>query len=293
MSGLSMNHASSLSASNNNNNNFSGFTSATPQPMMTMQMNAQLQQQPQQQYQQQQSAAAPTPPQPVFGVVIPGRPVRTDFVPVDPLTGLKFTMNLSCPGDLASPLAFIREIVFFLLPGIAFPANHGALVYYQLSTTVVSAGAGAVEQQQPVVSSTGFELLGALTPNEPSAVFQTGWSEKDTVVNVSQTNIPVQVTLALSIEPMDNVQNILGNTSDNNSNHSAASLGNNNSRRLYVAQQIAYDLFNFMQSFDTGASSSSNMMVVPQNIFDRWFRRFENRFKRDPNFFLRNKNDHE
>jgi hypothetical protein len=41
-----------------------------------------------------------------------------------------------------------------------------------------------------------------------------------------------------------------------------------------------------MQSFDTGAAGASQM-VVPNNIFDRWFRRFENRFQRDPNFFLK------
>jgi hypothetical protein len=52
-----------------------------------------------------------------------------------------------------------------------------------------------------------------------------------------------------------------------------------------VAQKIATDLFHFMQSFDTGAVAGQ--MVVPNNIFDRWMQRFEARFKRDPNFFMK------
>lgn len=223
--------------------------------------------------------ANPAPPLPVapssstsnaFGCVVAGRPVRTDFVPVDP-SNLKFTLNLNCPGDLQAPLASIREVVFFLLPGISLPNNHGALCYYQLTA--------AATAPNTTPASTGFEILGALTPDEPSAVFSTGWSEKEEIISVSQTNTPIQVTFAISIEPLDTVQNILGGK---------AKEPGAQSNRLYVAQQIARDLFTFMQSFDTGAGGASNM-VVPQNVFDRWYRRFENRFQRDPNFFLKKK----
>ena len=81
-------------------------------------------------------------------------------------------------------------------------------------------------------------------------------------------------------EFLANVENIVsnGNTSSN-----AVT-----ARRPLVAQRIAQDLFNFMLSFDTGAGGGSNpVMVVPKNIFERWWTRFESKSKRDPNFFLK------
>ena len=215
----------------------------------------------------------PPPPQQTFGIVIPGRPVRTDFVPAD-ASGLKSTLNLTCPGDLMPPLASIREIVFFILPAITLPPNHGVLCYVQLTAIVA-----VVPNATNPPPSTGFELLGAITPDQPSSVFQTGWSEKEQFLELSSRGTPVMVTIAASIEPLANLQN-LGATPTNPAQEG----------RLYVAQKIAYDLFHFMRSFDTGTGGQGNM-VVPQNIFDRWFNRFENRFKRDPNFFMKKRDE--
>ncbi|KAL7576000.1 hypothetical protein ACA910_000788 [Epithemia clementina (nom. ined.)] len=210
----------------------------------------------------------------VLGIVIPGRPVRTDFAPAD-ASGLKYTLNLTCPGDLFPPLASIREIVFFVLPGINLPADHGVLCYVQLT----AAPTPSMPTTEPP-PSTGFELLGAITPDQPSSILQTGWSEKEELIELSNRGTPVIVTIAASIEPLVNIQN-LGVSTD----------VNNHRGRLYVAQQIAYDLFHFMHSFDTGAGGQGNM-VVPQNIFDRWFKRFENRFQRDPNFFMKKRDEY-
>lgn len=54
----------------------------------------------------------------------------------------------------------------------------------------------------------------------------------------------------------------------------------------HVAKKIATDLFNFMQSFDTGSAGAGNM-IVPKNIFERWLARFEAKAKVDPNFFMK------
>lgn len=220
--------------------------------------------------------AQPPVVQEVFGAVVPGRPVRTDFAPID-ATGLKFVLNLNCPGDLAHPLSTIPEIVFFLLPGIELPPDHGVLVYVQLvpATNLLDPGIAA--------SLAGFQLLGAITRDHPSSVLSTGWGEKEELIDLSNRGVPITVTIAASIEPMPNLQNLgVAPLSPNNPFTS----NNSNEKRLHVAQQIAYDLFYFMQSFDTGAGGPGNM-VVPQNIFDRWFKRFENRFRRDPNFFMK------
>ncbi|GKY90910.1 hypothetical protein MPSEU_000065000 [Mayamaea pseudoterrestris] len=214
------------------------------------------QQQPQQQQQH------------LFGLVVNGCPVRTDFAPVD-ASGQKFALRLHCPGDLPAPLSSISEIVLFLMPNVPLPPNYGVLVYWQITADVPVA-------PNQVPPSTGFELLGSLTPTIPSRVFATGWSEHEQLLEVSSSNQPVYVTIGVALEPLQNVLNV---------SNAPADMHN---RRLMVAQTIAYDLFTFMQSFDTG-SGGSNQMVVPKNIFDRWFQRFEAKFRRDPNFMMRKK----
>mmetsp|Transcript_31425 Transcript_31425/g.48216 ORF Transcript_31425/g.48216 Transcript_31425/m.48216 type:complete len:255 (+) Transcript_31425:443-1207(+) len=195
----------------------------------------------------------------LLGFLVPGGPVRTDFIP--DASGMKFTLVLRAPGDLPSPLSSVSDVVCFLLPGAQLPPDHGVVIYWQVSVPNSSTGS----------SGTGFELLGAVTPQRPSGVFRTGWSTHEQV-NSTTSNAPeTHVTLGVSIEPMSNIQNLPSQQFED---------------RLFVAQKIATDLFRFMQSFDT-PSGTSGMMTVPTNIFDRWMKRFENRFRRDPTFFLK------
>jgi hypothetical protein len=209
----------------------------------------------------QPSPSAPGIQQPVipnaFGVIVPGRPVRQDFVPAD-ATGTKFALQLTSPGDLPHPLTLVNELVVFL--GAPLRPNQGVMVYWQL----------AAQQEQ-----TGFELLGSLTMEQPSQIFRTGWSEHDQFLSIPP-NQPVIVTIGLSIEPLESVRNVSSTTSSNV-----------NARRPMVAQRIAQDLYNFMQSFDS-TGGMNGTMLVPQNIFERWWKRFESKSKRDPNFFLKN-----
>lgn len=205
---------------------------------------------------------------PLCGFIVPGGPVRTDFACVDP-QGMKRTLQMSSPGDLPSPLASVTELVCFLWPGAQLPPDHGVLLYWQIT-------AAQSPQQGMPPPSTGFELLGALTPTEPSRVFQTGWATHEQLLDIMSRNIPVIVTFALSVEPMAHIRNV---EPENRVEH-----------RMFVAQKIASDLFTYMRSFDTGGASNQQM-VVPTNVFDRWLQRFESRFRRDPNFFLKSQED--
>jgi hypothetical protein len=204
------------------------------------------------------------------GFLVPGGPLRTDFVPADNV-GTKRTLQMNCPGDLPSPLASVRELVCFLAPNCSLPPNHGVQIFWSIS--------GVPDPNQPAAQppSTGFELLGSLTPDKPSEVFQTGWSEHEQLLEILSSNIPVIVTFGLSVEPLNNIANVQGKDRVEN--------------RMVVAQKIAGDLFRFMQSFDTGGATGQGQMVVPANIFDRWMQRFETRFRRDPNFFLKEGHD--
>jgi len=187
----------------------------------------------------------------VFGLLIPGRPVRTDFIPVDP-SNMKFAMTLS-PDD--NPLA-IADVVFFLLPGINLPPDHGAVLFWS------------------VQGGNGFETLGAIGPNRPSGVFRTAWGNHEAILDAIQRSngLPIAVTLGVSIEPLANIVNL-----------DIATKGVED--RVQTAKQIATDLFNYMSSFDLNTYNDG--LVVPRNIFDRWLKRFEAKSRVDPNFFMK------
>jgi hypothetical protein len=230
-----------------------------------------------------------------FGIIVPGMPCITSFVPTD-TTNTKFTLDLPFsflhqPGTTSSTMTTstankheesssqfmspfqISELTFFLLPNVTLPSNVGAMLYWSASIPA-----------NPASATTGFELLGALTPTKPTAIFQTRWRDNESLNNMIQCPpsgnpsesfmVNIQITLGVSIEPLENIRNldILSR------NHSLDSKN--------VAKKIALDLFNFLQSFDTG-QAPSGWMTVPTNIFERWFQRFERKIERDPTFFLK------
>ncbi|PNH05369.1 hypothetical protein TSOC_008376 [Tetrabaena socialis] len=51
------------------------------------------------------------------------------------------------------------------------------------------------------------------------------------------------------------------------------------------ARLVATDLFRFLESFQT--QQMGDMLAVPANALDRWFQRFTDKFKKDPNFLTR------
>mmetsp|Transcript_17191 Transcript_17191/g.37612 ORF Transcript_17191/g.37612 Transcript_17191/m.37612 type:complete len:260 (+) Transcript_17191:208-987(+) len=221
---------------------------------------------------------------PMFGLIAATTPLRTDFRPVNGSNNTKFTLTVTSPGDLPSPLTAINELVFFLLPGAAYviPPNSGVLIYWQVEVS-------------PTVQS-GFELLGSLTlSGKQSDIFRTGWSEREEFMTLSP-NQPVKVNIGISIEPMEVVRNLTGDGTGGSTSSTMSTTPTTMTtsgapdKRPMVAQKIAEDLYNFMLSFDTGGATGSQQMTVPANIFDRWWRRFENKLRRDPNFFLKNSN---
>jgi hypothetical protein len=331
----------------------------------------QQQQQYQQQQQQQQQQAPPPPASQLFGLVIPGHDIRTNFEPAD-ATGTKFTLTIPFPSPLSpspsslpSPLTLsnITDIVFFLLPNTQLPPNTGAMLYWSASpmkmleeNKINAAAAGAA------TCTSEFELLGALIPNngQSSAIFRTGWSSHEPLHNLVQAvsmssiqsssllsssssptapatpmlssssssfitnsttsistmdgsndnniqhdhnnNNGINLTFGISIEPIENIQNLNMDTKQNNNNSNTSiggTLGNGHghgrgygveNQTMNVAKHIAMDLFNYLQSFDDVGSNSSQsrgIMNVPTNVFDRWYKRFEGKLRRDPNFFMK------
>jgi hypothetical protein len=105
--------------------------------------------------------------QPLFGMVVPGRPLVTDFQLIDSTKAVAVLENPSG----------VSEITFFLLPSTPIPPGFGAILYY------------AVPPFQ------NWTLLGSVSPTKPSGIFRTKWSASEEVKNCSL------VQLGVSLEP--------------------------------------------------------------------------------------------
>ncbi|KAL3768058.1 hypothetical protein ACHAW5_001445 [Stephanodiscus triporus] len=207
----------------------------------------------------------------VLGVLIPGGVVRTDFMPSDP-SGTKFTLALT--GISGTDISAVSELVFFLLPGVPLPPDHGALLYWQIVSTPASNSMSSTPFSSGMLT-TEFELVGAIANHKPSGVFRTGWATNEAIgAAIKHPSSNVTINLGVSIEPMSNVQN----------------MGIIQDKTTHVAMKIAMDLFNYMQSFDTGVGGGGNMLV-PKNVFDRWISRFEAKARVDPTFFMKSSDD--
>jgi len=87
---------------------------------------------------------------------------------------------------------------------------------------------------------------------------------------------PSTVTFGISIESTQNIANL-----------EIINKGVED-RVVDVAKKIALNLFNYLQSFDDCNSSRRNgTMMVPVNVFERWITRFQNKYRIDPNFFMK------
>ena len=103
---------------------------------------------------------------PLFGIVIPGHPIITDFKPISETKAV----------TLVPAPATVNEITFFLFPSSPCPPGFGAILYY-------------------TVDQVHWEILGSIFPEKPSATFRTGWPTNDLILNA------YCVYLGVSLEP--------------------------------------------------------------------------------------------
>ncbi len=108
-----------------------------------------------------------------FGVLIPSRPVITEFIVV----GQQAMVEIPNPRD-------VSDLSFFLLPQSPVPTNCGAVLYYSA----------------PPYGT--WEILGAVSTNVPSATLRTGWPIHESVQNVAVAR------LMIAIEALDTIQNL-------------------------------------------------------------------------------------
>ena len=143
----------------------------------------------------------------------------------------------------------IKEMCIFLLNSFTLPADKALAVYVQ------SPGSA-------------FVYCGAVTIARPSAVLSLLWPEPGSQgqSQLTANAVPLSAKIGVSVQDLSSLPS-LDFAADKKIEHTALKVGEN--------------LFNFMQSF-CGVDGSK--LIVPMDILDRWFKKFQERAKRDPDY---------
>mmetsp|Transcript_6860 Transcript_6860/g.14891 ORF Transcript_6860/g.14891 Transcript_6860/m.14891 type:complete len:203 (+) Transcript_6860:29-637(+) len=185
----------------------------------------------------------------LFGVVVPGRPLITEFQALD---STKAATLLENPGG-------VTEITFFLLPTTPVPPGFGAILYYS------------------VPPFQNWTILGSVYPAKPSGIFRTKWSTDEEVRGCSV------VQLGVSLEPLETINNLELASAGVDDRFAFA-----HKIALDLWHYMAsFSSSGSSGGSGSGNGGGSGSMVVPANVFDRWMERFERRYRQDPNFMMK------
>uniref|UniRef100_A0A7S0UKF1 Hikeshi-like C-terminal domain-containing protein n=1 Tax=Polytomella parva TaxID=51329 RepID=A0A7S0UKF1_9CHLO len=143
-----------------------------------------------------------------------------------------------------------------------------------LEAAAAAIGGGGAEVGLALYSraATGdWAFRGAVHSGCPSAVMLTQWPLSDSDLPPPGPGV---VQIGISLEPLASVLSQLG-----------TQIGSKED----FARKVATDLFRFLQSFQT--VQMGDRIVAPANALDRWFVRFQEKFRKDPDFLTRRKVD--
>lgn len=145
------------------------------------------------------------------------------------------------------------------LSTLALAAAPRSAVVFLLPAAVAALPPGkAVAVYFQAAANRPFAFLGALGPTRPSASFPLPEAGDEPEPAVGPAKLGVAVEDAAALPPPPDEQ-----------------------RAERVALRVGENLFNFMQSF---CGADGGKLVVPTDILDRWFRKFQERAKKDPSY---------
>jgi hypothetical protein len=116
-----------------------------------------------------------------------------------------------------------------------------------------------------------WAFRGFVASDHPSDVFPLQWPVPEPGEATALTQ-PGAIKLGIALEPLSELQQKEGSKLN---------------AKADFAKLVALNLFHFMQSF--GVQQAGDQLLVPANCIDRWFRKFSDRFRRDPDFLTREK----
>ncbi|KAL9259232.1 Hikeshi-like protein [Drosera capensis] len=185
----------------------------------------------------------------MFGVLFPNRSFPMDISAFAQIDTFHWILDMNT--FVGEAYDQVKEICIFLLNNFTLPPDKALAVYIQ------SPGSP-------------FVYCGAVTISRPSAVLALPWPEPGGADGQLQLTAagaaPLTAKIGVSVEELSSLQSL-----------DAAGEG----RIERMALKVGENLFNFMQSF-CGVDGSK--LVVPMDILDRWFKKFQERAKRDPEY---------
>ncbi|XP_009595494.1 protein OPI10 homolog [Nicotiana tabacum] len=181
----------------------------------------------------------------MFGVVFPNRSFPMDISTFAQIGTTHWVLDMNT--FVGEAYDSIREVCIFLINNFTLPPDKALAVYIQ------SPGSP-------------FLFCGAVTLTRPSAVLSLPWPEPGGQLQLTADATPVSAKIGVSVEDLAALPS-LDVTAEKKIERLALKVGEN--------------LFNFMQSF-CGVDGSK--LVVPMDILDRWFKKFQERAKRDPEY---------
>ncbi|KAF9007097.1 hypothetical protein BDQ17DRAFT_1302524 [Cyathus striatus] len=194
----------------------------------------------------------------MFGCCVAGRLLQTNLQQVDETHALFELPNASQ----------INHVCVFLLGTVPFPEGYGATVHF-------------------FWPGKGFQLLGMLSNDKPSAIFRlrgTFTSSAMTTSQVAQTAFSstaqsngiadVTAVLGISIEPLQEINNQMQSLPS-----ALAKPGADLTKDPTVlAERIVKHLFNYVSGF-LGGSSVTPDVAVPLSIIAKWYESFLGKVK--------------
>lgn len=192
----------------------------------------------------------------MFGVIVAGRLVQTEF---QQLSETQFVFNIPDAND-------INHIVVFLTGVQPFPATHGGAVYFSLANPTGTAG---------------WQLLGHITNQKPSAIFKIGNLSKagEVTTNHPFGNVALNhvAQIGISVEPLQTLAlqtpatNTIPTTADSFTEYS---------------QRMLENFINYASSFSIGsAQMMSTESYVPMRVLQSWYETFQRRLQQNPLFW--------
>ncbi|KAE8689239.1 Detected protein of confused Function [Hibiscus syriacus] len=182
----------------------------------------------------------------MFGVVFPNRSFPMDISSFAQIDTFHWLLDMNT--FVGESYHQIGEMCIFLLNNFTLPPDKALAVYVQ------SPGSP-------------FVFCGAVTLQRPSAVLSLIWPEPGGQMQLTAPDAaPPSAKIGVSVEDLA----------------SLPSLDVAAEKKIErLALKVGENLFNFMQSF-CGVDGSK--LVVPMDILDRWFKKFQEKAKRDPEY---------
>jgi len=148
----------------------------------------------------------------------------------------------------------VKDVCLFLPNGSVVDSNSALSLYVQ---------AGGSE----------WEYRGCVCIPRPSEVFPLQWPQ-------GSSDLSMSAQIGVSIEPLQAVS------------HREETVAGSKEE---FAKRVAMDLFRYMESFQDSISGQvvgrrGDNLVVPANCLDKWFAKFQSKFRRDPDYLTRQPN---